>query len=102
MTHSAQLRERAKQLRTEQYMALSDIAAELGVSKSTAHNWLKDIQIPKTISQKQKANQQRGTAANQARWAARRQAAYDAARSEAIAILSHKYKIGRASCRESV
>jgi hypothetical protein len=88
MTHNAQLRTRARQLRSEQYTTLGEIAAQLGIAKSTAHNWLKDIEIPRTISQKQKANQQRAAAANQAKAAARRQAAYDNARAEAVTTLS--------------
>ena len=88
MTHNAQLRAKAIQLRTEQYTALSDIATQLGIAKSTAQNWLKDIEIPRTISQKQKANQQRAAVANQEKAAARRQAAYDTARTEAVDILS--------------
>ena len=84
MKSYAHLREEARQLRVQKCMALGDIAAALGVPKSTAYNWLKDIQIPKTITEKQKLNQQRGTLANQARCAALRKAAYDSAHSPGV------------------
>jgi AcrR family transcriptional regulator len=88
MAHSAQLREKAKQLRTEQSMALDDIASQLGIAKSTAYYWLKDIEIPKTPSQKQTANQHRAAMANQVKYAAQRQSAYDATRAKATEILT--------------
>src|SRR5437762_12466033 len=90
MKRNAQIREEARHLRTERHMALGDIAATLGVPKGTAYYWLKDIQIPKTITDKQKLNQQRGTLANQTKCAARRKDAYDSAYSNARELLSER------------
>src|SRR6266446_8568329 len=88
MRRNAQLREQARQLRIEKHLALGDIAATLGIPKGTAYSWLKDIEIPKTVTEKQKLNQQRGTQANQAKCAAIRQTAYHTAYSQARELLS--------------
>jgi hypothetical protein len=88
MNSYAQLREEARQLRANKHWALGEIAATLGVPKTTAYSWVKDIEIPKTQTEKQKLNQQRGTLANQRRCAAIRQAAYDTAYAQARELLS--------------
>jgi hypothetical protein len=82
------LREEARQLRANKHWALGEIATTLGVPKSTAYSWVRDIEIPKTVTERQKLNQHNGTLANQLRCAAIRQAAYDTAYSQARELLS--------------
>ena len=79
MRRNAHLREQARILRAEKHLALSAIAEALGVPKGTAYYWLKDIKIPKLVTEKQKLNQQRGTIAFQAKCASERKNVYDLA-----------------------
>jgi hypothetical protein len=71
-------------------MPITDIAAELGLSKSTVYSWVQDLALPATRSQRQKESQRRGTAAMAAKAAARRNAAYEEAYADAERLLSDR------------
>jgi excisionase family DNA binding protein len=84
------VRAKARELRVTRQMPITDIAAELGLSKSTVYSWVHDLELPATRSQRQKESQRRGTAAMAAKAAARRQEAYDESYADAERLLSDR------------
>jgi hypothetical protein len=88
MAHKPWIRAKARELRVTRLMPITDIAAELGLSKSTVYGWVQDIPLPATRSERQRDGQRRGTAAMQAKAAARRREAYDEAYADAERLLA--------------
>ena len=69
------LRRKAIELRTKKKMALGDICKRLALSKTTVYYWIKDIKIPRTITQTKATKAM--YAANKLRYKKLRDAAYN-------------------------
>jgi transposase len=98
MKHTSQLRAEAIRLRAIEGYTLRELAEHFGISRSTVNYWVKDVPAGTDLSaerqrkraERQRANQQAGTASMQAKYAARRQEAYDAVRIEASMFLEDR------------
>ena len=98
MKHTSQLRAEAVRLRAIEGYTLRELAEHFGISRSTINYWVKDVpagtELPaerqRVRAERQRANQQAGTASMQSKYAARRQQAYDAVRAQASALLEDR------------
>jgi len=72
--HAREVREAAVRLRTEQRLAIDDIAERLALSRFTVYHWVKHVPLERT--RRQSAAQHRRSVANRDRYRRLREAAY--------------------------
>lgn len=81
MAYPDYIREKARQMRSERRMALTEIAERLAIPKTTVWHWIRDIEIPRPaprpfMTPKRAAARRRGNEAMRAKYKALRDAAY--------------------------
>jgi AcrR family transcriptional regulator len=80
MAYPAYIREKARALRTERHLSIVEIAARLGLPKTTVYYWVRDLPLGR--SRRANPGQRRGNRQMRAKYRQRREEAYDLGKRE--------------------